>query len=732
MSMLIYNKATSGDVYKALYSEIITSQPIGKKNMLNVGAAFDTETSSFVDETDGEYSAIVYVWMFGIGDTVIYGRELDEFNEMISMLNHILKSLKNRLIVYVHNLKYDFAFIKRLFEWETVFSKTQRDVLYAALTNIEFRDSLVLAGGRSLEYIGNHLRSPGFKKAVGDLDYRLIRHPQTPLTEKELFYCEMDIRVLCKYIEEKIQDDGDITRIPYTNTGYVRNYVRNACFEHKDSYLNIMDGLTLTPGAYQQAETAFIGGAVGANIKHIGKTFCAEPTVSVQTETVIGTVISRDIKSSYPYAMVTGYYPMSYATPVKNKVARDYLLNDKHCCMFDLEIWDLVPRADNDFCFPLSESKCSVKIGVRAHYGSCNKGFDDKIYRTGNGRIMTAMYIKTTCTELDFKTFKKFYDLDNCRWRVSHMRIYERGWLPRPIVEATLKFFRDKTTLDGVEGKEAEYMIAKNMLNAIYGMMVEKPVRPDYFFNMESGIINKQAIDYVEKVVRYNEKYSRFLYYPWGVYVTAHARWRLYDAINEVGKDFVYCDTDSVKYINADAHEAYFVAKNKEAEEKMIALAKRLRIPLSDALPTSPKGEVKCLGVWEKEWEAKRFKTLGAKRYLIEFMNGELYFTTAGTNKEYSLYYLINEQFQHGKDVFDNFNENLVIPAEYAKRLVATFIDEERYGWVTDYLGNRYYYNALSGIHMRPSSYSFSITDNTKEAIMYLIGNKAYEPGQIY
>ena len=44
-------------------------------------------------------------------------------------------------------------------------------------------------------------------------------------------YCENDIRVLMSYIQEKIEQDGDISKIPLTNTGYVRRYAREACFQ---------------------------------------------------------------------------------------------------------------------------------------------------------------------------------------------------------------------------------------------------------------------------------------------------------------------------------------------------------------------------------------------------------------------------------------------------------------------------------------------------------------------
>lgn len=676
-----------------LKSEILLSPCVGKKRVLNIPSAFDTEASSFVDPDHGNEVGLCYIWMFGIRDTVVYGRYLDEFVTLVTKLNEFLERQKQKLYVYVHFLKYDFSFIKKLFKWNDVFIRSMREPLYARCGNIEFRDSLALAGGRGLAYIGKHLRTKVLK-AEGDLDYDKIRTPETPLVTKELHYCEMDVRVLCQYIKEKIEDDGDITKIPYTNTGYVRNYCRNACFENRGRYMDFIDGLTLTPDAYLQCEKAFMGGAVGPNIKYVGQT--------------IENLHSYDIKSSYPYVMVTGYFPMQYPIPVPDKQATKDIeaLVTNFCCQFTLEVWDLFPKTD--YCFPISEHKCNEVLGGRV----------------ASGRVINAMYVSINVTELDYMTFKKFYDFGEMR--IRRCRIYTRGFLPAPIVKSVLEFFNRKTTLDEVEGKEQEYMISKNMLNSVYGMMVEKIVRDSYFFREDFGKGDK---DYVRQVVDYNEKRNRFLYYPWGVWVTAHARYRLYDAIAAVGDDYRYCDTDSVKFIGE--HTDYFNRVNHEAHALVTKLAERLNLPIEYVIPRDPKGNAKCLGVWEHEYDAKRFKTIGAKRYLVEYTDGKLALTVAGTNKASTLEYIQQQALVTKQSPFDIFNEHLVVPAEYAKRTTAKFIDKPSNGFVTDYLGVRRYYESESGVYIKPTSYSFSITDEMIDAILWLTHDGHYTESDI-
>lgn len=683
----------SEEALLCLRAELLMSETVGKDNVYNIPASFDTEASSFEDD-DGNPVGLCYIWMFGIKDYVVYGRYLDEFVTLVSSLNEFMERQNTRLYVYVHFLKYDFSFIKKLFVWKEVFSRANREPLFAITGRFEFRDSLALAGGRSLAYIGDKILRKKVRKAVGDLNYDLVRTPETPLTNFELHYCEMDIRVLNEYIREKIEDDGDIKKIPLTNTGYVRNYVRAACFRNRGRYMDFIDGLTLTPDAYLQCERAFGGGAVGPNIKYVGQT-CKN-------------VHSYDIKSSYPYVMVAKYFPMQYPTPIKNIDAQKNIdkLCEKYCVLFRLEIFNLIPRYD--YCFPISESKCNEVIGARV----------------ASGRVITAAYVSINVTELDYDTIKKFYKLEDAeKVRVTRCRIFERGYLPKPIIESILKFFFDKTTLDGIPDKIFEYMISKNMLNSLFGMMVEKIVRAEITFDEE---FRKSKPDYVRQVIEYNEKRNRFLYYPWGVWVTAHARHRLYSAILAVGDDFRYCDTDSVKFVGN--HDEYFKRENNLAWRSMALVAERLNVEMQDVIPKSPDGTMKCLGVWEHEWDADRFKTIGAKRYLVD-IGGKLELTVAGTNKESTLEYMKERYTYSG--IFEAFNEDLVIPKEYAKRTVAKFVDSERSGYVKDYTGVRRWYSALSGVNITPSSYSFSITDEMLDAILWLTHDGHYTESEI-
>ena len=141
----------------------------------NIPQAFDIETSSLYDE--GEKVGTMYLWSFAIRDTPIYGRTWKEFRDLISWINAILEQdaedmIENRCLIFVHNLSYEFQFMRKWMSWDSVFARTSREPITAVSGHIEFRDSLILTG-KSLNAVSKDLRDQTYVKLMGDLDYRL-------------------------------------------------------------------------------------------------------------------------------------------------------------------------------------------------------------------------------------------------------------------------------------------------------------------------------------------------------------------------------------------------------------------------------------------------------------------------------------------------------------------------------------------------------------------------------
>ena len=206
----------------------------------NIPCAFDIETTSFFQtfgKDEIEPLACMYIWQFGINGEIFVGRTWEEFLKFINELTVLLSLDKHKtLIVYVHNLAFEFQFIRKYFEWEKVFCLHERKPVYAQTkSGILFKCSYILSG-YSLETLGKNLTKYKVEKMSGDLDYRIMRNSKTLLTEKEMQYCVNDVKVVMAYIQECIEDEKYITRIPMTKTGYVRRECKKAVFYDKGKY----------------------------------------------------------------------------------------------------------------------------------------------------------------------------------------------------------------------------------------------------------------------------------------------------------------------------------------------------------------------------------------------------------------------------------------------------------------------------------------------------------------
>lgn len=659
---------------------------------INIPAAFDIEVSSFYN--NGEKAATMYIWQFGIYGYTIYGRTWEEFIQCCENLSELLELDEDkRIVIYVHNLSYEFQFIRKLFEWSKIFAADERKPIYAAtISGIEFRCSYILSG-MSLEKMGQSLIKYKCEKMTGDLDYNLIRHSETPLSEKELGYAINDIRVVMCYIMEKIETDGNITKIPLTKTSYARKFCRKNCTTDSENrknngrkycrYRDLMQSLTLTTKEYKMLKGAFQGGFTHANAYFVEKT--------------MNNIGSFDLTSSYPTVMVAERFPMSKGERVYPLNAENIKISlDKYCCLIAVKFENIEPLCDYDN--PLSYSKCKIK-------GK---------YDVNNGRVVSAEELYTVCTDVDLQVYKRFYKWDNMK--ICNIIRYKRGYLPRDYILSVLQIYVDKTTLKGVAGSEYDYALKKELLNSLYGMTVTDIVREENTYDNEDGW-GITPPDEEKQIEHYNNSKSRFLSYAWGVWVTAYARRNLFSAIYSIGDDYIYSDTDSVKIRNTESHRAYFEHYNKEITRKLTESVKFNKIPVEMICPKNKNGEPKPLGVWDFEGIYTRFKTLGAKRYLFE-KDGKYILTVAGLNKSKAIDYMLAK---YGGDVFRAFDDDLYIPPEHTGKLTHTYIDGELHGIITDYTGITANYSELSAVHLEPAEYSLSLAE---QFINYLKGIK--------
>lgn len=663
----------------------------------NLECSFDIETTSM--KLQDEKVAFMYIWMFELGDgaPVIYGRTWEQYIDLMKFVKRkLLLDQHHILLCYIHNMSFEFQFMMKYFEWKNVFAVDERKPIKALTSlGIEYRDSYILSG-MNLAKTGENLISHKIRKQVGSLDYTKIRTQDTVMTDKELLYCEDDVRVVTAYINEQIVQYGDIAKIPLTNTGRVRKLVGDNCYytakNHKKSntgkyhrYRELMQNMTITSDEYKMLKRAFQGGYTHANASHVGK--------------VLSDVGSFDFTSSYPSVMLQEKYPMSSGFSVKPKSLAEFNeLCSKYCLVFDVQFTDIIAKFHPDSY--ISESKC-LKL-------------TNKI--VNNGRVVKASTLITTITNVDYEIIKRVY-----KWggiKIGKVMAYYKGYLPKPIIESILDLYQNKTTLKRVKGKEVEYLNSKGMLNSIYGMSVTDIIQDTNTYKNGIGWTCEVA-DYDDQLEKYNKGKKRFLFYPWGVFVTAYARRNLWTGILNVGDDYVYSDTDSLKCLNMNDHLDYIKSYNEMVNKKLELMVNHYDIDPALLAPKTIENVVKPIGVWDSEGTYNRFKTLGAKRYMTE-VNGELSLTVAGLSKSNGLATMIANADGDNNKVFEMFNDELYIPASGTGKMTHTYIDQVHEFNCIDFQGHETHVKALSGVHLEPCDFTLSLAREFTDFIEHL------------
>lgn len=676
-----------------------------KLTYYNIECSFDIETNSTYHK--GEKVAFMYIWAFGIADLKIYGRTWEEFQSLMELISVIFELEKDkRILCYIHNFSFEFQFMRKYFEWTEVFAISERKPI-KALTNlgIEFRDSYILSGF-SLAKTAENLSSHSIEKMTGDLDYSLLRTKDTPLSEEEMKYVENDIVIILYYINEQIEQYGDLHKVPLTNTGRVRKYVERNCYytntNHRKSsrgkyhrYRKLMQSLTLTTSDYMIAKQSFQGGFTHANSHYTGQT--------------LENVTSIDFTSSYPAVMLAELFPMSKAEYVEVKDTDHFLeLLKTYHVIFEATFTNIQTTIEQENY--LSESKC--------------RDIEKPIIN--NGRIFRADKLTTTITEIDFSIIRKAYQWDS--FNISNVHIFQKGYLPKSIIESVLELYKDKTELKGVEGKEVEYGLAKGMLNSVYGMSVTDIVRDETDYINDEWESTPPLIG--NEIEKYNDKKNRFLFYIWGVYITAYARRNLWTGILNIGDDYVYSDTDSIKLLNYEKHLPYIEKYNEVIIKKMELMCDYYKLDVNDLKPKNIQGIEKPIGVWDYEGTSEKFKTLGAKRYLT-LTDNKLELTVAGLSKKNGLEYMIEQCGGNYHKVFDYFNDELYIPAERTGKMTHTYIDESITFIATDYLGNSTEVTTHSGVHLESVDFTLSLSKQYANFIKQVMNGYLYVGKQL-
>ena len=636
---------------------------------------FDIETSSILflneeiissdkydDLTDSDKDKCIkigfmYIWMLGINDNVFYGRTWETLRIFLGKLN------KRKKDIFIHNLSFEFQFLSGNFKLVNVFARKERKVIKCDMEeyNITFRCTYYMTNV-ALSKLTDVYNLPVEKKC-GDLDYTLVRNSKTPLTAKELLYCEYDCLVIYYYIKQELSMYKKFNKIPNTLTGRVRKELQARVLKNYNYRSKLQKCINTDPHIYNLLIDCFAGGYTHANWLYVNE--------------VIKNVVSWDFTSSYPFVMLVEKYP---STTFKKCNVRNIksILYDDFAYIINIEFKNIKSNYFNNI---ISKSK--------SYY------IENGVY--DNGKIVSASLLKIVINEIDLKIIQEFYSFDD--YNILEIYYANKSYLPYELLDFILDKYHNKTAYKNVSGKEYLYSIEKSKFNSLYGMCVTNNIKDNIEFNNEGLWTTKKIsnFDILDKLSV--ERKKGFLSFAYGVWVTSYSRYNLLSNVRLLDEYVIYCDTDSMKL--TDGYDINVIYNyNKSVNDKIKQVANFYKIDIKRFEPVDCKGIAHKIGLFDNDGEYKYFKTLGAKKYCyIDKATEELHITVAGVPKV---------GVSALKNDINNFNDNLFFKSSDTGKKQIFYNDEQPTLKVIDYLGNVDIITEKKGICLMPCSYTLS------------------------
>lgn len=549
----------------------------------------DTETSH-IDNT----CAWVYQWAAKLGELYVYGRkpsEIIDFMERVA--EHYELSDDKKIVLYIHNAAYDLQYLKlflRRYDPSARFlAVDSHAIIECDVIGFKIVCSYKLTNMGLAALSENY--SELYDKAVGEIDYNIVRYQDSELTASDWFYMFSDVASQDDGIQGylKMQGYRYAFKAPITSTGFVRANCRKAA-KADETWREIFRKTALSLEQYNLCRQCFMGGVCITSFKYSNKTIRSDK------------LRHKDFTSSYPARQELDYFPEgapNWYGDVDSIEELEHLCST-YCCVFVLTL-----------------NNVNIKKGVTAPCIPSSKCIHKENYLKLNGKIVSATTLSIVVCELDYKWIKRQYTYDEDAIYIDKMLIFNRGVMPDWLKSEVFEYFKNKCSLKGVN--ELLYNKSKNMLNGVYGMTATAPVREVYEMNEDYILSKKDDNNAQKQLSKYYSSYNNFMPYQYSIFTTAHARDALYTMITMTGdiedsddlddktdvyKNFLYCDTDSVFYIETEYNKSRMESYSESCRKR--------------AIDAGAYVDNKFLGEPTDEPPIRAFRAIHAKCYAME------------------------------------------------------------------------------------------------------------------
>lgn len=464
---------------------------------------------------------------------------------LIESLLLISKTLKQKQIIYFHNLKFDYSFIFSEIhdDWRfwvedelcTGFEKKVRRVRIKGLGgNLELRDSAPLFAPSTIPL---RVVLKGWCSKYTEKGSTIF-YKQRPdkISDEFMSYFETDVKGLA----EALFNRAKIGELKLTTSATAKNLVKdkvNDQFKSKYAFYNFYKPLSVEEDS--KLRRFYRGGYVFTNPRHAGE---IRDNVSVY-----------DVNSMYPAIMEGKRLP--YGAHRRMSVKQFNVYKAK-CALPPL------------YCVEFTVKELLLKEGYPPFLtnGAKNRfGSTDYLrYLTGyEPETLRTFYL----TNMEYDLYKRCYKSEG--ENIKYYIVFNgRDDLFKSYVES-LRSMKEENT-----GAVREF--AKLCLNSPSGKWGQSPKCLQWKSVMDAEGVQRWVED-EDKMLATEEK---AFYLPTSIFITSYARCQIIETIIEVGlDDFIYCDTDSCHVLGDhdntfDIHETRFGAWKKE---KVYDRAKYLR-----------------------------------------------------------------------------------------------------------------------------------------------------------
>lgn len=772
------------DIKNLMTGDFYVDKRLNRKFGVSDKKKVKTNTFPITFDIETNPDGTSWVQTFTINDTTIICRGWHETLKIFSTIESILKKMDDFCVgtVLIANLSFEFQYLMKRLEFRDVFATSKRKPLTATTERLYFIDPLRISNS-SLMKLSDIYDLPTKKKVfidengkkVSDLDYNIFRTTKWEMSEMEYDYVCSDVEILADFWHwvQKNYVQKDLS-VPLTSTGIDREtvkifakseltnfteYVMKTGKKVRRKLPNKLGKLIpkLFPETLDEYNNTmlytFVGGYTKSNFNYTG----------IELTNVNG----GDFTSSYPSVMMFEKFPMSkfvdYPERHLKNLSIDYLISqaDKKASIVKVRFKKLHAKTYHSI----------HSISKTYEYNELGKSVSKCIEQYGmiidNGRVYSSSQLTVSLTELDLMTFREFYEWDENTTEILSCKMSEKGFLPDYVRYAVSIFYQKKAELKRAGYDDTtEYRIAKAMVNSLYGMMCEKihmyrdfvndngewavdkkiHLTDDYLYKCEKyGLNSDDKVDKNKKLITGIERGTvltkKFLSPYWAVYCTAHARRNLLCNIFKCWYDVIYCDTDSMYFIDTGNGRKVMEDWNSQIHERNTSLIKSWNTRHGfdrshwEKLIGTQKDlyrEEHCgwlienlidLGEFDilnKLDNYSRFKTLGCKRYLKTGLvkdkkTGDVYEKTESVIAGLPKHSLLEYAEITGRDPYYVFNDKMCIP-ECKK--THEYVDEKYTSVIEDSQGNVEQLTEESAVILRNADFTLKLSDNYRDMIM--------------